>query len=208
MTPQSQQTLAFSAICQAAACTQQLARRGQVTPEEVSLPVINSALFLDAPSVESIYGGVEHLQPGLKVLIDQLSGGRPKDVEQTQYVVRMLHLERLLMKKSDVQQDLASRLTQVQRQRDQLQFEQNKINESLSSVYTDLISPLGPRIQIQGSPAVLKQPHIQSQIRAILLGGVRSAVLWRQLGGKRRHLIFKRKQLLESAQSLIKNSLF
>lgn len=203
MTEVEKQVLAFSAICQAAACTQQLARRGSVVPEEASLTLVNSSLVLDAPNAESIFGGLDALKVGLQVLIDQLAGGRPKDVEQTQYVVRMLHLERLLNKKPAVQNELGKRLTQVQRQRDQLQFEQVKLNESLASVYTDLVSPLGPKIQIQGSPAILRNTGVQQHIRALLLGGVRSSVLWRQLGGKRRHLLFKRQQLLKAANSLL-----
>ncbi|CUS48974.1 MAG: purine metabolism lipoprotein of unknown function DUF489 [Idiomarinaceae bacterium HL-53] len=205
MTSVESQVLAFAAICQAAACTQQLARRGQLQPESAAESLLDSILILDAPTVESIYGGANQLVPGLQVLADQLTGNRPKDVEQTQYVVRMLHLERLLSKKPKVSEQLSKRLTQVQRQRDQLQFDAPRIREALASVYSDLVSPLGPRIQIQGAPALLKQTGTQHYIRALLLSGVRAAVLWRQLGGKRRHLIFKRKALLTTTERLIKN---
>ncbi|MEH6454630.1 MAG: DUF489 family protein, partial [Psychromonas sp.] len=38
------------------------------------------------------------------------------------------------------------------------------------------------------------------KIRALLLAGVRAAVLWRQIGGKRRQLIFSRKAMLHQTK--------
>ena len=74
---------------------------------------------------------------------------------------------------------------------------------NLASIYLDIISPLGPRIQVTGTPAHLQQPQVQHKVRALLLAAVRSAVLWRQVGGKRRHLIFGRKQMVEQAKILL-----
>ncbi|HSX19775.1 MAG TPA: DUF489 family protein, partial [Gammaproteobacteria bacterium] len=42
-----------------------------------------------------------------------------------------------------------------------------------------------------------------NKIRTILLAGVRSAVLWRQLGGSRWQLTFGKKTLLQDAQALL-----
>ena len=47
------------------------------------------------------------------------------------------------------------------------------------AIYVDVISPLGPRIQVTGSPAVLQSPQVQAKVRATLLAGIRAAVLWR-----------------------------
>ncbi|SUC47473.1 High frequency lysogenization protein HflD [Providencia stuartii] len=48
----------------------------------------------------------------------------------------------------------------------------------------DVISPLGPRIQVTGSPDILKNSLVQAKVRTLLLSGIRSAVLWQQVGGK------------------------
>jgi high frequency lysogenization protein len=50
---------------------------------------------------------------------------------------------------------------------------------------------------------VLKSDANQHHIRALLLAGLRSALLWNQVGGKRRHFIFSRKQMLKAAQQLL-----
>ncbi len=74
---------------------------------------------------------------------------------------------------------------------------------NLASIYLDVISPIGPRIQVTGTPAVLQQTANQHKVRALLLSGIRCAVLWRQVGGRRRHLIFGRKKMIEQAQILL-----
>ncbi|GAM56239.1 hypothetical protein JCM19232_5254 [Vibrio ishigakensis] len=50
---------------------------------------------------------------------------------------------------------------------------------------------------------MLQQTGVQAKVRALLLAGIRSAVLWRQVGGKRRHLIFSRKKMVEQAEILL-----
>ena len=42
-------------------------------------------------------------------------------------------------------------------------------------------------------------------IRALLLAGMRSAVLWRQLGGNRLKLLWTRKHIVQYAQGLLEN---
>ena len=75
---------------------------------------------------------------------------------------------------------------------------------SIASIYSDIISPLGTPIQVAGEPSILKQSINQHKIRALLLAGVRSAVLWRQVGGKRRNILFSRSKIVECAESLLK----
>lgn len=60
----------------------------------------------------------------------------------------------------------------------------------MAGIYVDVISPLGPRIQVTGSPAVLQSPQVQAKVRASLLAGIRAAVLWQQVGGGRLQLMF------------------
>ncbi len=66
-----------------------------------------------------------------------------------------------------------------------------------------IYGPAWPRIQVSGTPAQPQQPHVQHKVRALLLAAVRGAVLWRRVGGKRRHLLFGRKQMIEQAKILL-----
>jgi high frequency lysogenization protein len=68
-------------------------------------------------------------------------------------------------------------------------------------MYQDTLSKLSFRIQVHGDSRFLQQPQVANQVRAILMSGIRAAMLWRQLGGKRWHLIFKRKALLNALES-------
>lgn len=64
------------------------------------------------------------------------------------------------------------------------------------------ISRLGKRIQVAGDPDLLKRESVADTIRAELLAGVRFAWLWHQLGGRRWHLVLRRRQLLVALETL------
>lgn len=195
--------LAFAGMCLASVCVQQLARRGDITPAETSDVLINSVLNTSPENTEAVYGDVQALRPGLQVLLRQLDAPGEKDVEQTRYIVGMLQLERRLAKNSHAMNKLGDGIQQIQRQRNEFGFEPDIIERNLGSLYSDVISPLGPRIQINGDPQHLKQQALQSKLRALLLAGIRSAVLWRQLGGKRRQVVFNRKQMVAAVRVLL-----
>ncbi len=55
---------------------------------------------------------------------------------------------------------------------------------------------------VRGEPVVLASPDNQHMIRALLLAGMRAAVLWRQCGGNRIRLILGRKALLDCCREL------
>ncbi len=74
----------------------------------------------------------------------------------------------------------------------------------LADIYTDTISTFSFRIQVMGEYQFLQQTRIANQIRTLLFAGVRSAVLWRQLGGNRLKAIYQRTAILETARSLHK----
>jgi high frequency lysogenization protein len=52
----------------------------------------------------------------------------------------------------------------------------------------------------------LQQPRIANQIRTLLFAAVRSAVLWRQLGGSRLKVFLKRRQLQNTAAYWLKSA--
>ncbi|MGL5037204.1 MAG: DUF489 family protein, partial [Aeromonas sp.] len=95
---------------------------------------------------------------------------------------------------------LSERIGQIDRQQQHFDLQDAQIMANMASIYSDLISPIGPRIQISGTPLFLQQPLVQHKIRALLLAGIRACVLWRQLGGSRTHIIFARKKMVELAK--------
>jgi len=57
---------------------------------------------------------------------------------------------------------------------------------------------------VRGAELYLQNPDNQNRIRALLLGGVRAAMLWRQVGGKRRHILFNQRQIAAEARAYLK----
>ncbi len=198
------QTLTFAAICQVAYLVKQCSRTGNVEQEQLTI-LLNSILNTSPENTLAVYGANnQNLALGLQVLVDHLGDkNKQKDPELTRYIISLINLERRLMKKPQALAELAQRIEQVKRQLEHFELTSEPILASFASIYTDVISPLGTRIQVAGDPAILKQPHNQNKIRALLLAGIRSAVLWRQVGGKRRNILFSRKKIVQCAQQYL-----
>ncbi|QJR82414.1 high frequency lysogenization protein HflD [Alteromonas pelagimontana] len=202
--PKIEKHLALAGVCQAAALVQQLARKGNVDKDayEASL---SSILVTDPESPQHVFGKLDNLKIGYRTLFSQLSDKTAKkDTEITRYIASLLGLERKLAKKPDALNKLAERISHVQRQLAHVEFDNVQIVSSLASIYSDIISPLAPRIQVAGNQDLLSQPINQHRVRALLLAGLRSAVMWRQMGGRRRQILFSRKQILESATQALR----
>ena len=71
---------------------------------------------------------------------------------------------------------------------------------ALGALYADTVSKLRPRVMVQGNPHYLGQAGVVAEIRAVLLAALRSAVLWRQLGGSLWDFMLRRRQMLEAIQ--------
>ena len=191
--------LALAGVAQAAALVQQIARKGVANDEYVEAS-LSSILVTEPETPQQVFGKLSNLSLGYTTLVAQLSDKQAtKDTEITRYIASILGLERKLSRKSKAMNELGDRISHVQRQLAHVDFENPQVVSSLASIYSDIVSPLAPRIQVAGNPDYLSQPATQRKVRALLLAGVRSAVMWRQMGGKRRNILFKRKQILNSA---------
>ena len=74
---------------------------------------------------------------------------------------------------------------------------------ALGSLYADTVSHLRPRVLVQGNPHYLGQAAVVAEIRAVLLAALRSAVLWRQLGGSLWDFLLRRRQMVASIDALL-----
>lgn len=203
LNPQMEKHLALAGVCQAAALVQQIARKGHYD-EPSYLSSIQSIVITDSENTEQVFGSVSAVRLGMQTLAKQL-GNTPeeKDAEVTRYIASILGLERKLNKNKKRMQDLADRIGQLQRQQSHLDLFDNQMLSNLASVYSDVVSPAGPKIQVAGNPTQLQQASNQQKVRALLLAGVRAAVLWRQLGGQRRQILFNRRKVLAAAQQML-----
>lgn len=191
--------LALAGVCQAAAIVKQIAR----SPEYDSAALntcIRSITITQPDNTEQVFGDVAQLSLGFKTILSQLGNQSNKDVEITRYIANLLSIERKLTPNKKAMATLGERITNIQRQEQHLDLLDTQMLRNLDSIYTDVVSPLGRKIQVGGDPALLKREDNQYRVRSALLAGVRAAVLWRQLGGRRRHILLNRQQILKSAQ--------
>ncbi|MDX2370489.1 MAG: high frequency lysogenization protein HflD [Colwellia sp.] len=205
------QTITFAAICQIAHLVQQVSRNGQVNDDELTV-LLNSIITTSPENTLAVYGGdLANVKQGLELLINHLgdsskSDGKQnkvKDPEFTRYIISLINLERRLTKQPKQLTQLGERIEASKRQLDHYPITSDTLIASFASIYSDIISPLGARIQVTGEPDILKQTASQHKIRALLLAGIRSTVLWRQVGGKRRNIIFSRNKLVKTAKELL-----
>ncbi|MBY6197446.1 high frequency lysogenization protein HflD [Vibrio hangzhouensis] len=194
-------TIAFAGICQAVALVQRVAKDGYCDSDafETSIKAITN---MNPSSTLDVFGSESDLKIGLECLVKGIDS-TPSGSEITRYIISLMALERKLNSRNDAMAQLGDRLQMVSRQLEHYELLDEQMISNLASVYLDVISPIGPRIQVTGTPAVLQQTATQQKVRALLLSGIRSAVLWRQVGGKRRHLVFGRKKMIEQAQILL-----
>ncbi|WP_372872740.1 high frequency lysogenization protein HflD [Shewanella sp.] len=199
MSQMQTRTMAFAGMLQALAQVQYIARHGDSDTDAMAAS-LNTILVTSPEQPEDVYADKVQLQVGYKWILNQLGDGESKDVEMTRYLVGLLALERKLSRSNAALGMLSERINQIHRQLNHFAITDEQVVANLASIYSDIISNLGPKLQITGNPNVLQRPLVQQKIRALLLAAMRSAVLWRQLGGKRRHLVFARKAIVDTAK--------
>ncbi len=200
--------LALAAISQAIQQVQKVAWKGQLDEAEAH-PLIKSIFAVETDSIVELYSGSASLTTGLRMLRAQLNAnGQERSAEYGRYMANVLTLQKQFAKNTEVQSILSSRIDHTRRLLDYDDILSANVLSSLADCYTQSISNLPLRIQVQGNPQILQNKMNQDKIRAMLLSAVRAAVLWRQVGGKKRQFLFKRKQLLETADSLLRQPVY
>jgi high frequency lysogenization protein len=205
MSPTQEQLIALGAVFEAAVLVDKLARTGQVTEPAVAC-MINSLLVRDPQNTLQVYGGSDlNLRDGYRGLVSALERD-PTSLQRDplRYSLALLSLERQLNKRGDMLQLMGSRLDQVQQQVEHFGPTHENIIANCGSLYQDTISTFRQRIQVQGDARHLQQANNAAKIRALLLAGIRSARLWRQLGGHRWQLVFSRRKLLKELYPLLR----
>jgi len=192
--------VALAGLFLAASQVRELARRGSLDSERFETSVL-SILQVDAPSSEAIYGGAVRLRAGLDLVIRQLD--RQQDVELTRYAVALLVLERKLAARPALVARLGQGIGEAVAKLEYFPVTHQTVVASLAESYLATISTLGPRIMVHGEHVHLNRPENAERIRCLLLAGIRAAWLWRQSGGGRFTLLWRRGPLLMAARQML-----
>lgn len=195
-------TLALAGMLQTCRLVQQIAHHG--TADAHSLEQALAPLFVTEPEdTAAVYGGVDKVHEGLHLLVGQLGDKSTTDPELLRYVIGLLHLERKLSRRKDLLNTISEGLDQAKRQMEHFPLSHENIIAKLAETYLNTLSTLQPRIIVQGEGGHLEQQANADKVRALLLAAMRSAVLWRQCGGGRLQLLFRRGAFLAAAKRLI-----
>jgi high frequency lysogenization protein len=193
--------IALAGLLQAVRLVQEMANNGQAESRPLQAS-IGSLFAFDADTPEAVYGGIAELQPGLRRVIAQLDGS-DRDTGQTRIAMNVLHLERRFMAAPGAAEAVHQALLDIDRQRAALGASHPTILQRLGELYAERISPLGPRVLVQGNPVYLSQASLVGEVRATLLAALRSAVLWRQSGGSYWDFLLSRRRMVETARQLL-----
>ncbi|MEH6626190.1 MAG: lysogenization regulator HflD [Motiliproteus sp.] len=221
-----EQAIALAGVFQAAALVDQIAKRGLI-PQNSFETSINSIFVTSPKATEDVFGGVRelpfNLNMGLKNLLD-LAEKRDQSKDITRYALSMLHLENRLSKQPGMLDELSNGLDKI---RDKARYFQETANSDFSNesvepsdsrychpnviaatagLYQDTISTFSFRIQVTGEPRHLQNTDNANKVRALLLAGIRSAILWRQMGGRRWQLLLFKSRVGKAARNILNTS--
>jgi high frequency lysogenization protein len=202
-----EQVIALAGVAQASFLVHQLALHGVVAQDKFATEV-NSLFALTPPTTLAIFGSLRSLRLGLETLNDFLG---PNDSwfspsEPLRYFLGILHLESQLSAKPAMLRQIRADLEKLQsRHPSDTLAEDSQALRELAKTYRNSLSTLPFRIHVRGDMNYLKNDHVADKIRILLFAGVRAAFLWRQLGGRRWHLLFKRSQLEHQLRELQQN---
>jgi high frequency lysogenization protein len=196
------QVFALAGLLQCTYLVDQLAQTGQAKPEDLS-PLLDSLFRFDADSPQDVYGGHRGLSLGLGILQDLLDATDTTRYRATvRYAMSIVYLQAKLSTQQELQEIIHTRLQHAAIKQSHFSNNINEIASSIAAIYQDTVSTFNYRIQVNGSAQQLQDPANADMIRALLLAAIRSAVLWRQSGGKRWHFLFSRRRLRHTLAKL------
>jgi len=199
-----ERVLGLAGLFQATALAQQLANQGRCD-EAAFEASVDSVFRIDADSVVGVYGRTASLRLGLRTLIAQLEEST-SDMAITRMAITVMRLERALARHTAQRGELQQGLLAAQRQVEHFGRYSPQVISRLAALYVSTLSTLKPRVMVTGNPQMLQQDAIVERVRTCLLAAVRSAVLWRQVGGRQWQLLVHRKQCAMLARGLLTGS--
>jgi len=196
-----ERVLALAGVFQGAALAHQLANEGRC--DEGALDSSIASVFrIDAPDVVGVFGTVADVRLGLRTLVAQLDDDQ-RDVNLMRMAATLLKIERTFSGRKSLQKQLQEGIVAAQRQVDHFGQDHPMVITRLAGLYSEVISPLRPRVMVPGQPLHLQQQPIVERIRAALLAAIRAAVLWHQIGGRQWQLLLRRNQWSMLARGLL-----
>ena len=200
--PTKDQVIALGGIFQACQLVEDLAHKGTAPTDSVTV-CMEALLEQNPTNTISLYGGIDNLHIGFDAMRELLTiQGQTSNSDTLRYVMAVIFLRKALYRNPDTLKKVGEGIANAAQQSKHFSPVHENVLANLATIYQDTISKFRQRIQVNGLAANLQQERIAQRIRCLLFSGIRSAVLWHQLGGRRYHLILHRPQILNHLQQL------
>ena len=193
--PTADQALALAGVFHAAVLVDEIANHGDIGPKQLANSM--SVLLNQNPdSVSSLYGSPDNIQLGVSAMRTLLTDRSAGSATVLRYAIGIMYLARKLSNDNAKLDEVGNGIANAQRQAEHFSKTHDNVIANVAGLYQDSVSTMRMRIQVSGNPAYLQQTAIAQRVRCLLFAGIRSAFLWRQVGGKRSHLLLRRDVLL------------
>jgi len=199
----NQRILPLAALLQGLRQIRRIAETGQAEASVLNA-MLNSIFEFEATSVVAVYGGLPALRPGLLLLRDYLTS-QGQDPQLPKLALSVLQIERRYSADQAMDEKVHQGIENAKRLAERhASATHPEVLTALGGLYAQTISHLRPKVMVQGNPHYLGQAPLVAEIRAILLASLRSAVLWRQLGGSYWDFAFRRRAMQEAVQAQLR----
>ena len=195
-------TIALAGMLQAVALLRELTQTGK-TNEAAFAASIYSIFQTDPSNLVDVYQGLQGVKLGLEKIIHNFQASHALDRLQSRYLLSLISQQRKLMRSPKMLEKITERLKQTRKQVDYFSLTHPTVIANLADIYLTTLSTFKFRILIVGNKHVLNVRENMDKVRALLLAGVRSTVLWRQMGGSRLQFLFARHKIKASAEKLL-----
>jgi high frequency lysogenization protein len=200
MASSADRVLALCSVVQSASLVTAIARTGMAPVDAVETCV--QSLFATNPTtLQDIFDHGDKLRLGRRRLRQAWTEPDPEDPQIMLMVNNLIILTTRFTKTESHMHKMGLGITELSAQLSTMNTEKQQaddfIFQSFADLYQQWLSSLQPRIIVRGVPQHLQNASNLCKIRTLLLAGVRGTMLWQQLGGRRWHLFFKRKAILD-----------
>jgi high frequency lysogenization protein len=193
-----ERTIALAGLLQACGQVQTIARTG-AADKAVEAACLKSIMVLDAMNTPAVYGGVQGVRTGLKMIADGVMSSPQGDkVEVLRYAMSLIQLQNQLYHNQSAFNEFGQAVERLSA------VSSAELTQACSDLYQKFISEMRPQIIVQGEQNFLQREDIPPKIRAMLLAGIRSAVLWQQKDGGKFKLIWQRTRMQNAARDLLR----
>jgi high frequency lysogenization protein len=199
--PMTERVLALAGLAQALAQVRRIADTGQAHAEVLGT-ALDSVFRIDAADAAQVYGGESALRNGLILLRDYFDGTMPDD-QLPRLALAVMQLERRFVRDTDMAERVQAGIQAASEPAQRLGSTHPDVLNALGALYADTLSHLRPRVLVQGNPHYLGQASVVAEVRAVLLAAVRSAVLWRQMGGSFWDFLLRKREMAAAVRAQV-----